>query len=144
MLGCAQIASYLDLFEQPEPEFSSNLLRFRHARTVRERDDTAKLHTDLRSSILRVDYSRLRRKRGPTIVYCSLFVSLISESKLAGNQAIGDDKLPGFFDVCTINSAGSDLSDYLIGSRQHVGRNPSKKIRNPNIEIRTNARESGI
>ena len=63
------------------------LLRFRHARTARERDETAKLHTDLRLSRLRVGYSRLRRKRGPTIVYCSLFVSIIFESQLADKAA---------------------------------------------------------
>jgi hypothetical protein len=72
------------------------LLRFRHARTTRERDETAKLHTDLRSSILRVGYSRLRRKRGPTIVYCPFFVSLICDPKLCWmKQASGDENLPG-------------------------------------------------
>ena len=78
--------AYCTVVEILKSNLQIPLLRFRHARTAREREETAKLHTDLRSSILRVGYSRLRRKRSPTIVYSPLFVLLISESKLAGSS----------------------------------------------------------
>ena len=78
--------------------------------------------TDLRSSILRVGYSRLRRKRSPTIVYSPLFVLLISESKLAGSSRAVTKSARAPLTLAHNKLIGCDLSDYLIGPRQHVGR----------------------
>ena len=81
-----------------------------------------KASTDLRSSILRVAYCRLRRKRSPTIVYSPLFVLLISESKLAGSSRAVMKSAGASLTFAHIKLIGSDLSDHLIGPRQHVGR----------------------
>jgi hypothetical protein len=44
-------------------------------------------NTDLRLSILRLGYSRLRHKRDPTIIYCRLFVSLTCEFRALLDEA---------------------------------------------------------